>query len=176
MNIVQFTKHVASRKRVPVLMETKTLQVEMPPPCQDTTPKMTPNKCKGNATLPTGTVESINLSGKRQWIRLRVASAWVDQQLETLGVERSDTLYLSRYRTDFNGKLKVPLRVWTPDMELLDHRLQAGDVVQCAVHELRAYEGRESRQCCGELYRDIVLVKKNNKRRRVKGYFSDGED
>ena len=91
MNIVKFTRHVASRKRVPVLMETKTLQVEMPPPCADTTPNMTPNKCKGNATLPVGTVEGVGLAGKRQWIRLRVSSPWIDQQLDALGVKRSDT-------------------------------------------------------------------------------------
>ena len=180
MNITRFERHVASRKPVPVLMETKTLPVEMPPPCAQVAPLLKhPNKCKCTVTLPAATVVDVNLSGRRQWIRLQLhpsdADGWIDCLYSHLKIDRPKTLIVSRYRTDFQGKVRVPLRLWNPDMTSSDHRLQQGDVVQCAISELRAYE-REGRQCCGELHRDMVLVKKNKKRRRQAAlYFSDGE-
>lgn len=175
MNIGKFTRHVASRKAMPVLMETKRVRVEMPPPCEETDPNMSDNKCQCEATLPEGIVERVSLDGRRQWIRLRVSSRWLDQQFDALNVPRSETLYLSRYKTDYQGKMKVPLRFWTPEMEPLEHKLQKGDVVKCAMHELRAYENN-GRQCSAELYRDIVVVRKNKKRPRVVNYFSDGDE
>ena len=175
MNIEKFKRHVASRRAMPVHMETKQVAVEMPPACDTSTPVLSENKCKCQASLPHGTIEGVGLEGKRQWIRLRVSSRWLDEQLEHLGVQPSDTLYLSRYTTDYHGKQKPPLRVFSPDMELLDHRLRVGDVVKCAFDEIRTYE-KNGRQCCAELHRNIVLVKKNKKRPRVVGYFSDGDD
>tara|TARA_B100001540_G_scaffold244710_1_gene219752 strand:- start:59 stop:580 length:522 start_codon:yes stop_codon:yes gene_type:complete len=173
MNIALFVQHVASRKPVPLPMETKRVEVAMPPPCADVAPAKTANKCKAHVTLPDATVQDVQLSGRRQWIRLDVQCGWLDDVYDHLGVERRRSLMLSRYRTDFQGKLKVPLRLWTPEMTPLELRIQKGDVVRCAIHEVRAYD-RDGRQVCAELHRDVVMVKQTKKRRHPT-YFSDGD-
>jgi len=166
---------------VPVLMETKTLQIQMPPSCDQVAPILKhPDKCKCTVTLPAATIVDLNLTGRRQWLRIQMhpsdSDGWVDCLFEHLKIPRPKTVMVSRYRTDFQGKVRVPLRLFEPDMTPTNHRLRQGDVVQCAISELRAYE-REGRQCCGELYRDMILVKKSKKRSRPKAplYFSDGE-
>lgn len=180
MNIVRFQRHVASRKPVPVDMETKTLPVTMPPPCTQVAPILKhPNKCLCTVSLPHATVVDLNLAGRRQWLRLRFqpsdADPWIDTLFAHLKVPRGETLVVSRYRVDFQGKIRVPLRVWNPDMTRQNAPLRQGDVVQCAITELRAYE-REGRQCCGELHRDMILVAQTKKRRREQPvYFSDGD-
>ena len=179
MNITRFERHVASRKIVPVLMESKKIPVTMPPPCQDVAPILKhPNKCSCTVTLPEATVVDVDLSGRRQWIRIQLhpsdADGWIDSLFEHLKIKRPQTLIVSRYRTDFQGRTKVPLRLWDPDMKPSDHRLTEGDVIKCAIVELRAYE-REGRQCCAELHRDMVLVRKTKKRPSVP-YFSDDEE
>ena len=179
MNITRFERHVASRKVQPVSMEPKKIPVTMPPPCQDVAPILkNPNKCVCTVTLPEATILDINLSGRRQWLRIQVhpsdADGWIDCLYKHLKIPRSETLMVSRYRTDFQGKVKVPLRLWDPDMTPSTHRLDVGDVVKCAISELRAYE-REGRHCCGELHRDMVLVRKSKKRTMDIPYFSDDE-
>ena len=58
-------------------------------------------------------------------------------------------------------------------MTPLELRIQKGDVVRCAIHEVRAY-ARDGRQVCAELHRDVVMVKQTKKRRHPT-YFSDGD-
>ena len=183
MNITRFERHVASRKPVPVLMEAKKVQVEMPPPCLQVAPILKhPNKCQCTVTFPDATVVDVNLSGRRQWIRLHVhpsdSDGWIDTLFRHLKVVRPKTIMVSRYRTDFQGKVRVPLRLWNPDMTPCTHKLNQGDVVKCAISELRAYQrDDDERQCCGELHRDMILVRKSKKRARTTDalYFSDGE-
>lgn len=179
MNIVRFQRHVASRKAVPVDMETKKIPVKMPPICTRVAPILKhPDKCLCTVSLPDAVVVDANLTGRRQWIRLQLqpsdADEWLDTLYEHLKVPRGKTLVVSRYRVDFQGKTRVPLRMWSPDMSPLKLQVDKGDVVKCGITELRAYE-REGRQCCGELHRDMVMVRKNKKRRRQPVYFSDGE-
>jgi hypothetical protein len=134
------------------------------------------------------------MEGDRQWLRLNFdnefsSSGFLDwlYATRTKLAESCDqdsqwtnrpTLLISRFRRDFMKKERVPVRLWKMDRSGVLQRysgcVEEGAVVICSFTEMRAYKKKEV-DVVAELHRDIVVVRKSNKRRRVVQYFSDDE-
>ena len=199
MNIERFTKHIASRKVEPIAIELKESKIEIPPGYTDATVHVIKNKARGHCSLQEATIVSCQMDGDRQWINLSFDNefknqgflTWFNTTTNTLvqylggpkGVPTTDTtnLLLSRYQRDYTGKTRVPLRLWKMDrtgvLQEYEGCLTEGTVVICSFEELRSYckKGSDAIKVAADLHRDIIVVRKSNKRRRVIHYFSDGE-
>lgn len=201
MNIAHFTKHIASRKAQPIGVELKESKIELPSEYADARFKFHKARATGTCSLQEGTVTAVDLEGDRQWVKLSFNNdfkdegflEWLNQTADTLVKEvdtkvdttakgsRRESLMVSRFRTDYTKKEKVPIRLWKMNREgvLLPYEgcLSDGCIVICSINELRAYCPKNSTtpSVVAELHRDIVVVRKSNKRRRVIQYFSDGD-
>ena len=202
MNIAHFTKHIASRKAQPIGVELKESKIELPSEYGDAQFKFHKARATGVCSLQEGTVTAVDLEGDRQWVKVSFENdfkdegflTWLNQTADTL-VKEVDTkvdtkvdttkvsfrtsLLVSRFRTDYTKKEKVPIRLWKMNREgvLMPYEgcLSGGCIVICSINELRAYCPKNSTTptVVAELHRDIVVVRKSNKRRRVIQYFSD---
>ena len=192
----KFVQHVASRKAVPISMEVKESDIEIPPEYSDAKLQLNKAKATGLCSLQEATITACDMDGDRQWVRLSFDNDFKDeafltwfqdlaqQLIDTLGVEalpRSEprtTLLLSRFRRDYSGKEKVPPRLWKMDREgtlqPYEGCLSEGMVVICSCAELRAYE-KNGVNVVGELHRDIIVVRKSTRKRRKIVYFSDSD-
>ena len=196
MNIERFTKHIASRKVQPIAIELKESKIEIPPEYNQVELNVNKNKARGACSLQEATVVSCDMEGDRQWISLSFKNEyedpdflkWFNDLATTLSAEINDTatdtnhtLLLSRFRKDYTGKDKVPIRLWKMDREGVlqeyDGCLTEGSIVICSFEEIRAYckKGTDEVKVAADLHRDILVVRKSNKRRRIVQYFSDGE-
>jgi hypothetical protein len=196
MNITHFANHIASRKANPIGVELKESKIELPQEYKDVQLKFHKARASGACSLQEGTVTAIDLEGDRQWIRVSFANEYRDEEfLKWLNktadmlvkelpcesnekVERSG-LQLSRFRRDYTNKEKVPIRIWKMDktgvLQPYEGCISEGCIVICSMNELRAYVPKNSSETrvVAELNRDIVLVRKSKRRRRVIQYFSD---
>jgi hypothetical protein len=200
MNIAHFTKHIASRKAQPIGVELKESKIELPSEYADAQFKFHKARATGTCSLQEGTVTAVDLEGDRQWIRVSFDNdfkddgfiKWLNETADALinelpeSSESSDklkrtSLLISRFRTDYTKKEKVPIRLWKMDktgvLQPYEGCVSEGCVVICSINELRAYNPKNSDESrvVAELHRDIVVVRKSNKRRRVIQYFSDGD-
>jgi hypothetical protein len=196
MNIEHFTKHIASRKAEPIAIELKESKIEIPPDYRDAKLKINKNKARGQCSLQEATIVSCEMEGERQWISMtfnnefedKAFLAWFNELskglIESMGEapeKESKNLLLSRYQRDYTGKTRVPIRLWKMDrtgtLQEYEGCLSEGTVVICSFEELRAYckKGTNEIKVAADLHRDILVVRKSNKRRRVVQYFSDGE-
>ena len=202
MNIEIFAKHIASRKVQPIAIELKESKIEIPPEYNQVELRVNKNKARGACSLQEATVVSCDMEGDRQWISLSFKNEyedpdflkWFNDLATSLSAEikindtdadtdadTRTTLLLSRFRKDYTGKDKVPIRLWKMDREGVlqeyDGCLTAGSVVICSFEEMRAYckKGTDEVKVAADLHRDILVVRKSNKRRRLVEYFSDGE-
>lgn len=196
-NIVHFTKHIASRKAQPIGVELKESKIELPSEYGEAQFKFHKARATGVCSLQEGTVTAVDLEGDRQWVKLSFNNdykdegflKWLNQTADTLvkevdasvKVSLNNSLLVSRFRTDYTKKEKVPIRLWKMNREgvLLPYEgcLSDGCIAICSINELRAYCPKNSTtpSVVAELHRDIVVVRKSNKRRRVIQYFSDGD-
>lgn len=193
MNIERFTKHIASRKVEPIDIELKKSHIEIPPDYTQASVNVVKNKARGCCSLQEATIVSCQMNGDRQWVRLSFNNdfkdegflTWLNDTTNTIvrymGKDTdtdTDTLMLSRYQRDYTGKTRVPLRLWKRDggLQPYEGALTVGTIVVCSFSELRAYCRKDGAiKVAADLHRDIVVVRKSNKRRRVLQYFSDGE-
>tara|TARA_B110000902_G_scaffold132800_1_gene154173 strand:- start:546 stop:1148 length:603 start_codon:yes stop_codon:yes gene_type:complete len=198
MNITHFANHIASRKANPIGVELKESKIELPCEYSDVQLKFHKARANGACSLQEGTVTAIDLEGDRQWIRVSFDNdykdegflKWLKQTADALikelpgasgdaeTVERSGLL-LSRFRKDYTKKEKVPIRLWKMDktgvLQPYNGCVSEGCIVICSMDELRAYTPKNSSESrvVAELNRDIVVVRRSNKRRRIIQYFSD---
>ena len=189
----KFVNHIASRKAVPIAMELKESVIELAPDYATAQLVFKKAKAIGPCSLQEATVVSCDVEGDRQWIRLNFDNEFADadfqtwltnlqlQLVEALGkgpMSTTSNLLLSRFRKDYQGKPKVPLRLWKMDrsgkLQPYEGCLSVGMVIICSFDEMRAYEKDSVNVAC-ELQRDIVVVKKSNKKRRKIVYFSDSD-
>jgi hypothetical protein len=205
MNITRFTKHIASRKALPIAIELKESKIEIPPEYDQVELTVNKNKARGACSLQEATVISCDMEGDRQWISLSFKNEyentgflkWYNDLANALSadvkgavegtaegsgaVETRNSLLLSRFRRDYTGKEKVPIRLWKMDRDgvLQEYSgcLTEGSIVICSFEEMRAYckKGTTEVKVAADLHRDILVVRKSNKRRRVLQYFSDGD-
>ncbi len=200
MNVVHFKQHIASRKHEPVALQVKESQISIPPEYDQCQFKFKKNKVSGPCSLQEATVTACDLDGDRQWIQLSFDNdfrsaefaKWLSETKKTLidglgeklpihavGDASGDTLLLSRFRRDYTGKQKVPIRKWKMDrqgvLQPYESCVSVGTVVICSFDELRAYSKNDQVKVVGDLNRDLVVVRKSNKRRRTIQYFSDNE-
>ena len=192
MNVVHFKQHIASRKAEPVALQVKESQISIPPEYDQCQFNFKKNKVAGPCSLQEATVIACDLDGDRQWLQLSFDNdfrnagfiKWLADTKETLidglgeqNVNPSDTLLLSRFSRDYTGKQKVPIRKWKMDrqgvLQPYESCVSAGTVVICSFDELRAYSKNDQVKVVGDLNRDLIVVRKSNKRRRTIQYFSD---
>lgn len=196
-NITLFKKHIASRKAKPIGIQLKESKIELPYQYDEAELQFNKARATGKCSLQEGTVTAVDLEGDRQWIRLSFNNefkdnaflTWLNNTADTLIQElpehdkdnkiARETLLLSRFRKDYTKKEKVPIRLWKMDrtgtLQPYEGCVTVGAIVICSVDEIRAYH-KNTTNVVAELNRDIVIVRKSNKRRRIIQYFSDGED
>jgi len=195
MNKRKFTTHIASRKTVPIEMELQESAIELPVDYDQAELQFKKAKARGICSLAQGKILSCDMEGdNRQWVRLEFEDEtfleWLNQTASTLiaalpeesssssTLSPRKTLLLSRFRKDYQGKEKVDIRLWKMDKEgvLQPYAgcLSPGMIVICSTVDLRAYR-KELVNVVGDLHRDIVVVRKSNKKRRVIQYFSDSD-
>lgn len=202
-NITNFTKHIASRKAKPIGIELKESKIEIPSEYADAQFKFHKARATGTCSLQEGTVTAVDLEGDRQWVTVSFDNEfkdegfikWLNDTADALIAELPESsessesseklertsLLISRFRTDYTKKEKVPIRLWKMDrtgtLQPYEGCVSEGCIVICSINELRAYNPKDSDEAriVAELNRDIVVVRKSNKRRRVIQYFSDGE-
>jgi len=201
MNKRKFTTHIASRKPVPIEMELQESAIELPTDYDQADLEFKKAKAIGICSLAQGKILSCDMEGdNRQWIRLEFEDEtflkWLNQTASTLIAALPEpesssssssssstlplrkTLLLSRFRKDYQGKEKVDIRLWKMDKEgvLQPYAgcLSPGMIVICSTVDMRAYR-KELVNVVGDLHRDIVVVRKSNKKRRIIQYFSDSD-
>jgi hypothetical protein len=197
MNKRKFTTHIASRKPVPIEMELQESAIELPVEYDQADLQFKKAKAIGICSLAQAKILSCDMEGdRRQWVRLEFEDEtfleWLNQTASTLiaalpeesssssssTLSPRKTLLLSRFRKDYQGKEKVDIRLWKMDKEgvLQPYAgcLSPGMIVICSTVDMRAYR-KELVNVVGDLHRDIVVVRKSNKKRRIIQYFSDSD-